>query len=253
MRRILDRLVNGLAVVFNEAPIVAKVGSDIVVNQLAACERDAHVYDRGKLFDFDIDRFRRIPCLLKRLRDDRGNRVADMPDFALGKHRVGRLLHRLSIAVRNQPAAGKPPDAFEVLAREDGQNSRHCFRFRRVDRLQRAVRDFRSQKIGMGLAADVEIVRVPPVSSQETHVFAALAASADTAIFRHVSSVHLSLASSPIEQPLPPEWLSRCCGSRCSGKCCLRGNPGFPLRRDRGFSFRSAAADMTIPGVQKPH
>ena len=185
MRRILDRLVNSLAVVFNEAPVVAKIGPNIVVNQLAACERSAHVYDCGKLLDFDIDRFRCIPCLFKRLRDDRRDRVADMPDFALGEHRMGRLLHRLSIAVRNQPAAGKPPDAFEVLAREDGQNSRHCFRLRRVDRLQRAVRDFRSQKICVSLAADVEIVRVPPVSSQETHVFAALAASADTAIFRH--------------------------------------------------------------------
>ena len=133
MRRVLDGLVNGFAVVFNESPVVAKIGPDIVVNQLAACDRCAHVDNCGKFFDVGIDRFRRVPRLFKRLRDDRGNRISDMPDFALGKNRMGRLLHRLSISIRNLPAAGNAPDALEVLAGKYGQNSRHCFRFGRVD------------------------------------------------------------------------------------------------------------------------
>ena len=45
----------------------------------------------------------------------------------------------------------------------------------------------------------------------------------------------------------------RCAGSRRSGTGCRRAPRGRPSAVGCGFSFRSAWADTTMPGMQKPH
>ena len=50
------------------------------------------------------------------------------------EHRVLRLLHRLAVAVGDQPAAGDAADGLEVLAGEDLEHARHRRRRRGVDR-----------------------------------------------------------------------------------------------------------------------
>ena len=121
-----DRLVGRGGVVVEEAPVEAEVGAGIVVDQRRlGVEGGAHVDDRGQLLDVELDRLGGVARLGQRLGDHRGDRIADVADLALGEDRVLRLLHRLAVAVGDQPAAGDAADALEVLRGEDLEHARH--------------------------------------------------------------------------------------------------------------------------------
>ena len=72
---------------------------------------------RGQHFVVDVDQLGRILRLVGRLGDHEGDRVADVTDLALRKHRMRRLVHRLAVGAGDEPAAGESIDAGQVVRR----------------------------------------------------------------------------------------------------------------------------------------
>ncbi len=227
--RAADRLIDGLLVLLDEAPVEAEVRRQLVMDLgRPVRERCAHVDDGGQVLDVEHDRLGGAAGLLERLRDDGRDRVADMPDAAMGQDRVPRLLHDLAEAVGHLPAAGDAADVLEVLAGEDADHARHSLRGARVDAPDRSVRDVRAQEMHVRLSGPVDVVGVPALAGQEPNVLASPGAGADAAIHSHCW-VSLIVAAA----------LARPCRSFCGTplaatrrppalRTCRRLRPGSP-------------------------
>ncbi len=187
MVRIPDRLVDRLAIVFNEPPIVAEIVGQIVVDLGGVIlERRLHVDDRRQLFDVGHDRFGSILRLGVGFCHDRGDRIANMTDLALCEHRMRRLLHRIAFAVGHLPAAGKAADAFEVLAGKDAQDARHRLGGGGVHPVDPSVGHVGAHEDHIGLSAQIDVVGIAAPTRQEPHVLAPLGAGAYATVFGHV-------------------------------------------------------------------
>ena len=153
VRRGLDRGVDGVAVVLDEAPVEAEVRGGLVVDLRRAGlgEGGAHVDDGGQLLDLELDRLGGVAGLGQRLGDDGGDGVADVADLALGEDRVLRLLHQLAEAVGDLPAAGDAADGGEVGGGEDLEHAGHRRGGGGVELRDPAVRHVRAQEVDVGL------------------------------------------------------------------------------------------------------
>ena len=211
-----DRLVDRLAVLFDKAPVIAKVAFQIVVNLgRAPGQRRLHVHDGGQFVDIHHDGLGGIAGLFGSVGHDGGNRVAHVAHLALGQHRVRRFLHRFAETVSHQPATGQPADAFEILPGKDAHHARHLFCRGSVDTVDPPMRHVRAQEMDIGLPVNVDVVGVVSCSGQEPQVFAPLGAGADTMIFRHIRS---------------PPWDRY---TRVNSPCLVVPFSSCPYRRDR--------------------
>ena len=181
----LDCLINRLPVFLHEPPVIAEIGIDIVMHQRTTVQCRLHVDDRRQLLDVANDLLGRIAGLRCRFRHRRRDRIADMPNLALGQDRMSRLLHRLTMPVRHLPATGKPADTLEIRAGKHPEHARHRGCCLRIHGFQDPVRHFRAQETGMGLTMNVDVICVSSVSGQKTDILTAFRTGADTEILWH--------------------------------------------------------------------
>jgi hypothetical protein len=106
--------------------------------------------------------------------DDGGIGVAHMAHLAMGQHRALGFAHGRPVAAVDQPACRVAAHILEILAREDGQNTRHLCCIGGVDRLDPTMRHARADKDRIGLAVQRHVVGVNPATGQKADIFAAL-------------------------------------------------------------------------------
>ena len=160
-----------------ERPDVAGVVRRDVVNNRCTGRARASGFDhRRQYLVIDLDQLGGVLRLIEALGDDDRNPVADVTHLALREGGVGRLLHRLAVDSRNEPAAGKPADLrrCEVLPGEcrDDAGRRACPL--EVHAADARVRVGRAQEIGVRLTLQREVIRKAPVPREEAVVLLAL-------------------------------------------------------------------------------
>jgi len=113
--------------------------------------------------------------LLVGLRHHEGNRIADMPHFALRERRVRRLLHRKSILAGDAPTAGKAADPrrLQIFAGKDRENARHRECRRSVNRLDGCMCMGRTNERANGHVGTLDISDVVAAAGEKTPVFLA--------------------------------------------------------------------------------
>ncbi len=106
------------------------------------------------------------------------------------------------------------------------------------------------RKYPQRLVRRVDVVGVLARTGQEAHVLLAPDRLADDALVCRAHVVAPATCPSRWHRPAPR---GRCCGSRCSGRSCLRALRGSPARRPSDAAATRSMALITMPGVQKPH
>ena len=175
MRGLLKRCVHRVAVFFNKAPVVAKVACQIVMNLRGTVLNGGfHVDDRRQFFQIKLNRFRRIARLFQALGHNGTDWIAHMAHLALRQHRVRGFLHRLAMAVGDLPPARDRPDPFEIGSGENAHHTGHGVCRRSINPVDLRMRHIRAQEMHIGLAVNVDVVRIASASCQKPHVFAPL-------------------------------------------------------------------------------
>ncbi len=186
MRRVFHRLLDGIAVFLDEAPIIAQVAVQFVMH-LGRALGDGllHVDDSGQLVDLDDDGLHRVTRLTFGLGNDGGNLVADMPNLALGQNRVLRLLHDVAVTAGDLPTTGDAAHTLEILGGENPHHAIHRLGGGSVDRFYRAMRHVRAQENNMRLPGDVDVIGITPLPGQKANVFAPFGAGANSGVLGH--------------------------------------------------------------------
>ena len=193
-----DRLVDGGLV--THFPVVAQIVGRFVV-QLRGRHCARRVDIRRQDLVVDLDGFGRVLRLRGGFRDDRGDVIADVAHLVAGQREMRWGLVRLPIPVGDNPAARQGADIVRghVLAREDGDDTRHGACGIRVDPVDLRVGMRRAQEIGVGLAGPIDVVRVTASPGEKALVFLAQDRGADAEPCGH--DVSLPCSSRP---PAPP-------------------------------------------------
>jgi hypothetical protein len=141
----------------------------------------ARAHHRRQLFVVDLHQLRGVARLLVALRDDDGDVVADVAHLALRKTGMRRLLHRLAVDVRDQPAAGQAVDLgrSQIVAREDRDDAGRLERLVLPDRFDLGVRVRRAHEARVGLVGHRHVVGVVAGPGEKAVVLFALDRSAN--------------------------------------------------------------------------
>ncbi len=86
--------------------------------------------------------------LFEAVRDNSGDRIANVAHLALTQNRVTRFLHHFTMLVRHLPAAGQTANAFEIGACDGPLNTRLGFGRAGVDLVDFPMRHIGAQEIG---------------------------------------------------------------------------------------------------------
>ena len=181
-----------------QRPRVALVaGCPVVDLRRTGLQRVDAIDHCGKLVVIDDDELGGILRLVRRLGDDEGDRIAHVADLALREHRVRRLVHRLAVGARDEPAAGQSVDAGEIVGSEDGHDPGGRLRLARVDLADLRVRVRRAQEIRVDMVWRADVVGVLSRARQEPVVLLAQRRTADDALiacWHHASCVPMAAA-----------------------------------------------------------
>jgi len=180
VRGLGERRVDGGLVA--QRPRVALVAGCLFVDlRRAGFERGNTVHHRRQHLVVDIDQLRGVLRLVRRLGDDQRDRVADVAHLALRQHRMRRLVHRLAVGARDEPAARQAVHPLEVGPGEHGDHPRRGLCLRGVDLADLCVGVRRAQEVRVRVVRRVDVVGVLPRAGQEAQVFPATDGLADQA------------------------------------------------------------------------
>ncbi len=227
-------------------PVEDGVQWRIVVNLLLAGLGGASgVGDRRQHAVVDRHLLSRVLRLSIGVRDNDRDRIADIKGLAVRERRERSDLHRRSVLGVDGPAGNVSADLVgdRVGAGKYCNDAGRFHRRRRIDPVDRRMRVRRAHEIGVGLARTVDVVDVVALAGNEPVVFLALDGGANAGR-AHVSLPQNGLKRAVTRRPWtarrrpfrarPGRPPSRCCDSRCSGRCCLQARGGSRLRRDAG-------------------
>ena len=242
-----------------EVPVVDHVvGGNVVDLRRAGRGRRRRIGHGRQHAVVDHDLLRGVARLGVGVGDHDGDVVADIAHFSCRERRVRARFHRRAVLGMDHPAADEAADLVlgDILAGEDCHHSGHGRRLGEVDFVDRRMRVRRPQEIGVSLAVTVDVVDVMALAGNEADVFLALDGGAEAGrTHENLPDVAEALLRSRIVDlahgPRPARaisirrlWLgfgrpcrappasptSRCCGSRCSGRYCLRARCGSSTR-----------------------
>ena len=182
-----------------------------VVNLRLGLRRLAGIDDMRQHLIGDIHPRGRGFRLLLALGDDDGDMVADIAYLALRQDRMRSCFHRRAVFGMDHPAADEPADLVlsDMLAGENRNDAVFRFPFRYLDRLDRGMGVRASHEIGVGLILEIDVVGILALAGDETMIFLALHASADSGVTHDVSSSSRSCAyifSAPAWMALTMLW-----------------------------------------------
>ena len=149
---------------------------------------------RGQGFDIEADRFGGVARGSGRLGDDEGEGIADEAHPVAGERVAGRLSHRRAVPIlEGRDDLERPVAPFgEIGGRVDAENARHVPCRGGIDGPDGAVRVGAAHHDGVGLAGQIEIVRVAAFAAHERGIFHARHGLAD-AEFHHSEFVGRNL------------------------------------------------------------
>ena len=222
-----------------EAPVVAEVARHIGKDQRRAGLQCVCRIDNGGFLDeIDVQLVGRLARLFEGLGDDDRDRVADMAHTIDRERGMRRLCHRRAVFRMDLPAAGQPADAVShhVLPGEYGGDPGRLRRCGGVDARYPRMRMRAAQDVGVELMRAVDVVGVGALSGQEAVIL--------TPPDRRSDRGHCATPPPPRgrwraapRRASPPRLRrspGRCCGSRCSGRDCLRDIRGSRVRPGSG-------------------
>ena len=148
----------------------------------ARLDRRANIGGGRKFFVIDDDGFRRIARLVLGLGDHHRDRLADEA-HRLRRHRRPRAhLHRRAVLGCDRPAADQIADLVvdDLLSGQHADHARHLHRRRRIDALYLGMGVRAADEMGKGHALQLDVVDVAAFACDETPVFLAHHAGANT-------------------------------------------------------------------------
>ena len=166
-----------------DGPVVDHVARRLGVQlRRARGDRRLDIGGDGKLFVDDGDGFRRIARLIAGLGDHHRDRLPDEA-HGLRRHRRPRAhLHRRAVLGMDHPAADQIADLVidDLLAGQHIDHARHSLGRVGIDSLDLGVGVRAADERGVGHAVQADVVDIAALAGDETLVFLAHDASADT-------------------------------------------------------------------------
>ena len=160
----------GVAIMEVECDIAGDVVVDRRCRWLGRLAQRRH--DRQRL-DVGDDCLGGIARLLKRLRHDAGDRIADEAHLVAGKGRPRRLLHLGAVTALERQAGRHAAVARQVGGGIDREHARHGARGLGVDPADHAMADLAADDHRMGLVRQADVVGVAALAPQEPGVLGA--------------------------------------------------------------------------------
>ena len=177
-------------------PVVADVSGGLLPDERRPVAGRARERRHGReLLILDIDERGRGPGRLAGLRDHRSDLVADVAHAVGREWRVRGLDHRRAVLARDEPPAGKPPDAVvrHLAPCQHRDDTGRLLGRRGVDRDDPRMRQGRAEDVHVGLSGTVDVVGELSPSGEKPVVFLAEHRRSD-AVLAHAPA---SIASAP--------------------------------------------------------
>ncbi len=167
----LGRFEAGFEVAAAQRPLVALVGAEVRVDEIAALVGLLQVHDHRQRLVLDGDELRGVDDGVAIGADHQRDGVTDVMDLVLGQRPVRRVL---DLDPRRDPGHRQRRLEIEVVADEDRVDAGVGLRLRHVDRRDLRVRLGRADERRPQLARDVDVVDVAGAAHDQPRVFLAL-------------------------------------------------------------------------------